>query len=245
MLMQAEEYRKMAALEDSMWWYRALRANLFALLTRRRGAITRVLDAGCGTGGTLRFLAAMLPETDLIGVEFDATAAQIARDKAGRPVVNGSVNQLPFADGSFDVVISADVLCHGGVDEAGALAELHRCLKPGGLLLLNLPAYRWLLSPHDRVVHNVRRYSSGGLRRQLAAHGFSPIGTSYWNTLLFPLMVLRRKLSHADATSDVRPFPPLIERIFDLATGLETALLRRGGFLPFGGSLLVQAVRHG
>jgi SAM-dependent methyltransferase len=243
--MRAEEYQKMAALEDSMWWYRALRANLLAILHRRRGTITRILDAGCGTGGMLRFLAAALPDTDLIGVEFDQTAARIARGKALRPVVNGSINQLPFADASFDVVISADVLCHGGVDEAGALKELYRCLVPGGLLLLNLPAYRWLLSPHDHMVHNVRRYTSGRLRRQLAAHGFAAIGMSYWNTILFPLMVLRRKLSRADASSDVRPFPPLIERLFNVATGLETALLRRGGFLPFGGSLLVQAVRHG
>jgi SAM-dependent methyltransferase len=243
--MEAGEYAKMAALEDSMWWYRALRANLMALLRRRRGTVTRILDAGCGTGGLLRFLARSLPDVEIIGLEFDGEAARIASGKAHHPVANGSINHLPFADHCFDVVISADVLCHGGVDEEGALRELHRCLKPGGLLLLNLPAYRWMLSPHDRVVHNVRRYTSGGLRTQLAAHGFQPVATSYWNTLLFPLMVLRRKLSRADATSDVRPFPAPIERLFDALTGLETAILKRGGVLPFGGSVLASAVRHG
>ena len=237
--MESEQYRKMAAVEDAMWWYRALRANLLALLGRPR---TLVLDAGCGTGGMLASLrAAGIPA---VGLELDAEAARLARAKGGSAVVVGSVAALPFAGGAFDAVLSADVLCHGGVDEAEALAEMRRCLKPGGALLLNLPAYGWMLSEHDRRVHNVRRYTRGGLQRVLAAAGFAEIRATYWNTLLWPLMVLRRKLLPAE-DSDVRPFPGPLDRLFRLLTGLETSWLRCGGSLPFGGSVLIKAVKHG
>ena len=72
----------------------------------------------------------------------------------------GSVNALPFSDDSFDAVVSADVLCHcrGGPD--GCPTELKRVLRPGGRLVVNMPAYQWLLSAHDRQVHNVRRLTA-------------------------------------------------------------------------------------
>lgn len=239
--MEADEYLKMAVLEERMWWFGALRANLVSLL---RGG-PRVLDAGCGTGGTLKALAKASPNSLLVGLEIDPGASRIAREKSGRAVATATLNRMPFADGSFDAMISADVLCHGGVDEDQALSEMHRCLREGGVLLLNLPAYRWLLSEHDRRVHNVRRYTAGSARMLLAKHGFGEIVTSYWNMLLFPLMVLRRVLMRAEAESDVRPFPPLIDRLFRGLTRIETVAMGAGIKLPFGGSLLVRAVRLG
>lgn len=242
--MEAAEYRKMAAVEDAMWWYRALRANLLALLGHDARTRALVLDAGCGTGGML----ASLNQAGIaaIGLELDEAAARMARDKSGCPVVVGSIAALPFADRAFDALLSADVLCHGGVDEAASLAEMRRCLKPGGALLLNLPAYAWMLSEHDRSVDNVRRYTRRRLKRALAAAGFGEIRATYWNTLLWPLMVLRRKLlPAASGGSDVRPFPGPIDRLFRFLTGLETSWLRCGLSLPFGGSVLVKAVKHG
>jgi hypothetical protein len=86
------------------------------------------------------------------------------------------------------LLISADVLCHANVDPALALGEAHRCLSPGGLLVLNLPAYRWMLSYHDERVRNVRRFTRRGALRLIEDAGFSPLYATYWNTLLFPLM---------------------------------------------------------
>ena len=169
--MEAIEYRKMAAVEDAMWWYRALRSNLLALLgSAGRPPRSLVLDAGCGTGGMLG-RAWHAPASARSGLRRNSTseAARLARDKSGCPVVVGSIAALPFAEASFDAVLSADVLCHGGVDEASALAEMRRCLRPGGALLLNLPAYGWMLSEHDRRVDNVRRYTRHALRPVLAA----------------------------------------------------------------------------
>ncbi|HUA52350.1 MAG TPA: class I SAM-dependent methyltransferase [Candidatus Sulfotelmatobacter sp.] len=241
--MDAEEYAKMAALEDAMWWYRGLRANLQAMTGAARSG-ERLLDAGCGTGGTLRHLRAAAPTLGLVGLEFDTRACAVARAKSGCPVVAGSIDALPFASRAFDLIVSADVLCHRNVDEAAALAELNRCLKPGGRLVLNLPAYGWLASAHDQRVHNVRRYTARGLVRLLGCAGFGEIRSTYWNTLLFPLMVLRRLLWRG-ASSDVMRYPAPLELLFRALLGLETRALSAGWGLPFGGSVLVRAVKHG
>ena len=148
--------------------------------------------------------------------------------KSARPVCAGSVNELPFADDALAAIFSADVLCHEGVDERRALRQFHRCLSQNGWLILNLPAYRWMLSRHDAAVSNIRRYTATGLRRLLQAVGFRPVYVSYWNAMLFPLMVITRKLfpGRSGAASDVKLYPRPVEMLCRAATALETALLR-------------------
>lgn len=245
--MERAEYHRMATLEDTMWWYRALHAGLVDRLgpagaTGGLPAGCRLLDAGCGTGGLLARLKAARHDLALFGLEFDPEAAAIAAAKTGLPVQTGSVNTLPFADGAFDAVVSADVLCHAGVDQTAALAGFRRCLKPGGLLLLNLPAYQWMASAHDRHVHNVRRYTAGQARRLVQEAGFGRVACGYWNSLLFPLMLLHRLMAGQDeAASDVRPFPAWQESLFTAVTAAERRLARHGLRLPFGGSVWVEA----
>lgn len=233
--MEAEEYALMDEVEDRMWWYRALHARL---AERLAGVDGPLLDAGCGTGGLLARLAGARH-----GVEYSPLAAPLARRKSGALIVRGSVAALPYADASFAAIVSADVLCHGAVDPPAALAEMRRVLRPGGLLLLNLPSYQWLLSAHDRRVHSVRRFTAGGARALLAAAGYAGIATRYWNSLLFPLMVLQRKVlaNHDDAASDVAEFSPWLDATLHAITALE----RRLPPLPFGGSLLVTARKPG
>ncbi|UYN97819.1 MAG: methyltransferase domain-containing protein [Enhydrobacter sp.] len=239
----------MHAVEDRMWWYRGLRALVAGLLARSprdpSPAAPSVLDAGCGTGGMLARLGALPSDGVAIGLEYDPVAAGMAADKSGRPVVAGTVLRLPFADQALDAYVSLDVLCHGGVEPAQALAEAHRCLKPGGIALLNLPAYGWLLSAHDRRVHNVRRFTRRQARRLLAEHGFTVRRTSYWNTLLFPLMVLHRLTERPEAESDVRDFPRWLDALFSTALAIERTVILAGLSLPFGGSLIVVAARNG
>jgi SAM-dependent methyltransferase len=235
-----------------MWWFAAAHANLLVLYRRVRGhsatgaaAPRPLLDAGCGTGGFLAKLAAAHPDRTVIGLDADPFAAGRARLKSGRPVCVGSVNALPFADGAFGAIFSADVLCHRDVDELGALGQFRRCLADGGLLLMNLPAYQWLLSRHDAAVYNARRYQRRLVESLLRAADFRLLALSYWNLVLLPVMVLTRKLLPARRTSDVALQPPFVEAVGRFATGLERKLLGRGIVLPFGGSLIAVAVKEG
>ena len=235
--MEPDEYDKMHAVEERMWWYRGLHANLLGQLARHKRA-GGLLDAGCGTGGLLRKLG-----PGAVGLDYSAVAARYARGKSGRPVVVGSINDLPFARGAFSAVVSADVLANRSVDEARALAELHRCLAPSGIVILNLPAYGWLASEHDRRVHQVRRYTRGRLERLLQAAGFRAIFTTYWNTILFPLMVVRRLLFSGGPGGDVQLLPGAVEALFRAAVLIESRLIARGLALPFGGSVLAVGVK--
>ena len=234
--MEPAEYALMDAAEDRMWWYRALHARLLGGLSPIVGD---VLDAGCGTGGFLAAVKARRPDLRAIGIEYAEQAALRARTKARTPVARGSVNALPFADNSFDAAVSADVLCHGAVDPARALRELCRTLRPGGRLIVNMPAYMWMLSAHDRQVHNVRRQTAGETSAMLRQAGFGKIRARYWNSLLLPLMIVQRKvLATGESASDVAPFPPWVDAILHTTTDIE----RRLPFaLPFGGSVLAIA----
>ncbi len=232
-----------------MWWFAAAHANLLLLYRLMTGATAprpKLLDAGCGTGGLLARLAADYPDGTIVGLDSDNTACARAAAKSARPVCAGSVNALPFGDAAFGAIFSADVLCHRDVDERAALAQFHRCLSEGGVLVLNLPAYRWMLSGHDAAVYNVRRYTRRGVARLLHAAGFRLLFASYWNFVLFPIMVVTRKLvpQGKRASSDVRLYPAPVEALCRIATGFERALLRRGVRFPFGGSLIAVAAKE-
>jgi len=246
--MERAEYERLAALDRRLWWFQGLHAEMAGALARHGpwSADDRVLDAGCGTGGLLVSLRDRMPAMELFGVELDGVAAGVAQSASGRPIVGGSVNQLPFPDASFAAIVSADVLCHRGVEEMTALKELRRCLRPGGLLVLNLPAYQWMLGEHDVAVHNVRRYTARGVGKLLDSAGFSSIWISYWNTVLFPLMALKRKLGwrgEGKPASDVVLMPAPVERLFAAIVALEASLLGAGLRFPFGGSVLATAMR--
>jgi SAM-dependent methyltransferase len=234
--MEPAEYTLMDAAEDRMWWYRALHARLCDALAAVHG---RILDAGCGTGGFLAVLGTSRPDLLRFGIEWDQSAAIRSRTKSAAMVTRGSTNALPFAANTFDAAISADVLCHAAVDPDAALAELKRVLRPGGRLIVNMPAYQWLLSAHDRQVHNVRRLTAPATAAMLRHAGFQQVSARYWNGLLLPAMILQRKiLARADALSDVAPVSPWLDATLHHVTECE----RRLPFpLPVGGSVLAIA----
>jgi SAM-dependent methyltransferase len=235
----------MAALEENMWWYRALHKRIADWL---KGLDLQpsagVLDAGCGTGGLLRRLSCEAPGLEYFGLDNDALAVEIARTKSRAAVHRGSVNSMPFDDRRFGAIISADVLCHAGVDERRAMGEFFRCLAPTASLILSLPAYNWMKSGHDDHVHNVRRYTAGGLRKIAENAGFEVAGIGYWNSLFLPVLALYRlTVGRRRATSDVRSFPAWQDRVLYAATTAEASLSRRGVSLPFGASVWLWGVR--
>lgn len=235
----------MAAVELRHWWYggmRAVNAALLDPLYEGRPGV-RILDAGCGTGGDALYLARY---GKVVGLDYAAEAAPLAGDRLPGRFARGSVLALPFADASFDLVTSFDVLYHAGVpDEAPALAEARRVLRPGGRLLVRLPAYEWLRSRHDRQVHTRRRYTAADARRLLEGAGFCVERASYALSLLFPLPAAARLLErltpdHGDESAMGMPSGPL-NAALRAPMALEAAWLGMGGSFPFGLSIVCLA----
>jgi SAM-dependent methyltransferase len=243
--MERDEYARMDAAEDGMWWYRAIHSNLLDALCRHPGPPAGiVLDAGCGTGGLLRRLRQARPDLRLLGIDADVAAAVRATTKAAVPVAVANVDALPFADRSMDVIFSVDVLYHRRVNPERAVAEAFRCLRPGGMHVVNVPAYRWLASSHDHRIHGARRFTRGELSALLAAAGFRQVEAGYWNCLPFPIMVLRRKvLPPKEEASHVVELPGLLERVLNMAMALERCIARSGLRYPFGGSVFAVALK--
>jgi len=246
--MELSEYHKLDRLEDRMWWFAASHRNLLTLSSRQvplDAGAQPILDAGCGTGGFLAQLAARYPNRALFGLDVNPLACRRAAAKSARPVCVGSINALPFPEGVFAAVFSIDVLCHSSVDERSAVLQFRRCLADNGCLVVNVPAYSWMLSRHDAAVHNVRRYTTKGVRRLLESAGFRTVYATYWNTVLFPLMVITRKFlpNCGGVASGVTEYPRLIDLLCRVATTFETTLFRKGLRLPFGGSVIAIATK--
>ena len=237
------EYTRLAAVEDSAWYFFALHGHVWRELSRRLDAEAAVLDAGCGTGGLIRRLAPRQKGWKWTGVDLSPLALELARDRCGAiaDLRAGSVTALPFENAVFDAVVSADVLYHLD-DDVAALREFHRVLRPDGVLVVNVPAYRWLWSYHDEAVHGRRRYDRRELLQKVAWAGFVRGRATHWNLLPLPLIVARRKLfPPARSGSDVGMLPAPVEAGLRGAMAIETACLAAFGVLPAGSSVLAVA----
>ena len=240
--MNPEEYRVMAELEGVQWWYAGMRRIARALLTPllpAPAAGRRILDAGCGTGWNLQELSVF---GDTYGVDLSPLAVITTRRRGGR-VTQGNLLGLPYASSSFDVVTSFDVLYHAWVvDDAQAVRELARVLKPGGLMLVKVPALRILWGAHDEAVHSRHRYTRNELERLLEGAGLQLVRSTYANSLLFPVLLTRRFLDRAlnRHGSDVSLLPPLLEKLFGGLLSIEASLLGAVN-LPIGASVFAVA----
>jgi len=223
------------------WWFRGRLAVLLAVLRRalppRR---VRLLELGCGTGNVLGALGGL---GEAVGMEAHPELVAAAR-AAGLDARPGRLPaELPVPDGWAEVVLLLDVLEHLDDDAAG-LATARRALAPGGLLVVTVPAYRWLWSGHDVALGHRRRYTARALARRVRAEGFAVERVSYFNTLLFPAVAAVRawKRLLGDRAHDLaRPAEPLnraLARVFALERHLVPRLA-----LPFGSSLLLLARR--
>ncbi len=243
--METSEYTTLASVELRHWWHRGMRAISAALLDPQyaRWPGLRILDAGCGAGGDGLFLGRY---GQVIGVDVSPEATAWAAQRMPGRVGRASVLALPFADDSFDLVTSYDVLYHQGVpDEATALAEVRRVLRPGARFLLRLPAYNWLRSRHDRQVHTRRRYTAGEVRAMLTDAGFAVERCTYGLTLLFPLSLATRLLERftpdrGDASAMALPAAPINEALHSMMA-LEAAWIAAGRNFPFGLSVIALA----
>lgn len=191
--MRKEFYAEYFELEDKHWWFVGRRRLLLKLLGRvfrpaDSNAPREILDVGCGTGTMLQHLSAYGNTT---GADADAEAVYFCRRRGLENVLQLTDATLPFERGAFDLVTMLDVLEHID-DDLGMLGEVFRVLKPDGLLLATVPAYRFLWGAQDEISHHKRRYRAKELEARLEQAGFSLLKLSYFNTLLFPFIAAIR-----------------------------------------------------
>jgi len=246
--MRAPELEKMFRLEENYWWFVARRELALIIIKRflgKRGALS-MLDVGCGTGATLGRLTAL---GSAVGLDYAPEALALCRRRTRARLVRGDAEQLPFADGTFDLVTALDVMEHLDRDEA-AVKEMARVLRPGGLAVLTVPACPLLWSEHDEALDHRRRYLGLPLGRLLRRAGFRVELLSYAILHLFPVILVFRLLQRWLRGDRRRPataliaLPSPLNRLLILLLRLESRLLIRLP-LPFGVSLVAVARRPG
>jgi SAM-dependent methyltransferase len=241
--MDQRERNAMLTMDDGHWWYRGRRRIIRAELDKLAlPAGARVLDAGCGSGRTLQEL--LRYDGELYGIEFDPDAAEIARERSVAEIRIGRIEELPWEDGFFDLITCLDVIEHTP-DDRSALRELRRACKPGGHLLMTVPAYRALWSLHDIVNHHYRRYERRTLRPVAVETGWRVCRMTSFNSLLLApaaavRLTQRRRLRESDPefTSELHLGPTWINSMLERPLQLEANWIGRGRTLPAGLSLL-------
>src|SRR5437667_2856762 len=220
------------------WWFRGRLAVLLAILRRvLPPGHARLLELGCGTGNVL---AALAEFGEAVGMETHPDLAAAAR-AAGLDVRTGRLpDDLVVPPGWADAVLLLDVIEHLD-DDVAALETARRALCPGGLLVITVPAYRWLWSGHDVALGHRRRYTARGLARLVERAGLHVVHASYFNTLLFPAVALTRawKRLTGEASHDLHRPAPAINRWLERVFALERHVVPRVA-LPFGASLLLK-----
>jgi SAM-dependent methyltransferase len=188
-------YRHLREVEDRHWWFGGMREISARLLGRRLRGGGAVLDAGCGTGGYLRWLLDHGSFSHAAGADLAAAAVELARDRVPEADLHvASLASLPFESERFDLVVSNDVLQHvdeGEVDRS--LAELRRVLKPGGTLLLRTNGARRL----RRERSDWRAYDASTLRHELERAGFAVERVTHANAIASLWSRIRLRTAHA------------------------------------------------
>lgn len=242
--MEPAEYETMYLVEETHWWYRALRRLILEMLDAKipNWRSQTILDAGCGTG---RILQALGNAGKNVGIDIAPEAIGFCRQRGLTNVQQADICALPFEDGTFDVVICSSVLYHEWVrDIERATRELRRVLRPGGSLLINVPAYRFLYSAHDKAVMTARRFTRPELRRLLLENDFVIGRLTYWTTLLFPVAVIARTFGGSKTGRDFQTSSnSLTGRLFGGIMEAELWLLKHVS-LPFGVALFAVAEKR-
>lgn len=239
--MEAQLYEELHRVEQSHWWFRARRHIVWSLVRRyvdgganRR---LRVCELGCGTGGNL---AAIAEDHDVVGIECSPDALNYARLSLGDRVRFGSLpHEIDLPQSSFDVVLMTDVLEHIKNDRASARTAVE-LVRPGGIVVVTVPAYQWLFSPRDVRHQHFRRYAKTQLRRLWNPEGAQIEVLSHYNAALFPIAAavrLSSKLSRRNDPADLSVPPRTINAFLARLMQSEAHLLGRLP-LPFGLSLV-------
>ncbi|NPV85825.1 MAG: class I SAM-dependent methyltransferase [Anaerolineae bacterium] len=201
--MDDEVYEKVEAAEETLWFYVGRRRIIQNLVQHYVGALAaKHLDVGCGAGNMLQALRQHSRFS--VGVDSAYKALQLSKKDGVHIVAQADALSLCFPDHTFDFVTVLDVLEHCE-DDLLSLAEVYRVLKPGGIVVLTVPALSILWSALDRTAHHYRRYTASELRKKAQQSDFVVLKVSYANFFLFPFVFIGR----------------MLERLLDISLGLD------------------------
>lgn len=245
--MESYLYQDLYLLEDQHWWHKAKRQLVLDALTwaeQHRGKKfspkkDSLLDVGCGTGKNLEAFSSKL---STFGVDMSAEALAFCKKRGLTKLKQGNGKTLPYPKNSFSVITALDVVEH--TDDHQILAEIYRVLKPGGFVIITVPAFQFLWSKWDEVLHHQRRYTTRNLKRVVTQSGFTSLKLSYiYSFLVLPVLLIRslKQLIRSDEyQSDFKLSHPVINTIMEEVTKVERGLFWRFG-LPFGTSVVIIA----
>lgn len=237
--MEASEYRILYELETQYWWFR----NLHDMLTDLLEPHDRVLDAGCGTGGF------MLRLHNAYGLDISTDAARFWDERGIRACATlASINEIPYPDNHFDAVTSIDILECDGVYDKQAYSELVRVTRPGGRIIIVVPAYQWMMTEgHHKAVHAIRRYNKQTARALADGCSVEIERITHAFAVLFPIVAgirlhnrWQEQRGTVEIKSELQPLNPLVNSALYRLTNVERYLLRYIN-MPFGSSLIMVA----
>ena len=238
--MQKIAYQEMYENEMSHAWYYGTRKLLIDTLEKYIARDSKILDAGCGTGGTILYLK-KAGFNNLSGIDISKEAIGFCKKRKLNKIKLASVNKIPYPDEYFNAVLCMDVLYHQGVDSQKALEEFYRVLKKGGTLYVQEPAFNLLKSSHDEVIQTKQRFTRPLLLKLLESAGFTIVKKSYFNMIFFSPIVIKRlfdKFTSFDKPgSDLHPLHPVLNSILLMSLLIEVKLFKFIN-LPFGLSLV-------
>ncbi len=242
--MQAEEYEEMFRLEDTYWWFVGRRKLVRTMLDKYLVHPTdaKVLDFGCGTGANYELLSRY---GDVISQDYFQVPLGFCQRRGIRRLVRATAERLPFKDDVFALTAATDVLEHVDKD-ALAIAEAARVTKPGGHVMLTVPAYMFLWSEHDEALGHRRRYTPRQVRRLVEGAGLQVVKLTCYMTVLFPVAVgvrwtqrLLRRRAYPPRTHHFM-VPSFANRLLIGLQSIE-ARVARAVNLPFGVSIFCLA----
>jgi SAM-dependent methyltransferase len=247
--MQQHTYSIMHRVEETHWWFVGRRKIIESFLVRvcaelnasSRKEPLKILDVGCGTGANLEMLSQFGRAE---GVDVSAEALEFCRERGLRQVKQGAAEALPYEKDSFDLVTGLDVVEHLDDDVAG-LKEMRRVLRPGGEVVLFVPAFMFLWGVQDDISNHRRRYTMAGLKAVVSKAGLEIGSASYVNLSFFAPIFFGRLLMRV---TGIRPASEnnitigALNGILGKLFGAERFLLRYFNF-PFGVSIICVARR--
>lgn len=242
---KAHYFEELAKLEAGNFWFRVRNQFILWALLKYSRELTSFHEIGCGTGFVISAIAECFPEAVLSGSEYFEEGLAFAKRRVPRAkFAKVDARNLSY-NAELDAIGAFDVLEHIEEDEA-VLRQLHKALKPDGLLYITVPQHRWLWSAIDEYACHARRYDADELHAKVREAGFEIVRSTSFVSILLPAMYLSRLMTRNETTIEIDDVPglrvnPILNLVFEWVLKFELALVRAGLSLPIGGSRLLVA----